>query len=77
MPISQNELEEILHQKFPDADITITDLAGDNDHWRAEIIDSSFAGKTRIAQHKMVNEALKTEILSGKLHALQLKTAAK
>ena len=77
MPISREELETILEDKFPKAQITITDLAGDNDHWSAKIIDKSFEGKSRIEQHKVVNNALKEEILSGKLHALQLKTSAK
>ena len=77
MPISREELETILEDKFPKATITITDLAGDNDHWSAEIIDQSFERKSRIQQHQAVNNALKEEILSGKLHALQLKTSAK
>jgi stress-induced morphogen len=77
MPILQSELETTLKKHFPNAEIIITDLAGDNDHYRAEIIDDIFQEKTRIEQHKIVNKALKEEILSGKLHALQIKTGWK
>ena len=76
MPISQKNLQEILQKNFPQAEIKITDLAGDNDHYSVEICDEIFTGKTRVAQHKMVNEALK-DILGGTLHALQIKTKSK
>jgi stress-induced morphogen len=75
MPLSADTLEKLIHEGFPDAKVTITDLAGDNDHWSAEIISSAFAGKTRIAQHKMVYAALQGK-MGGELHALQLKTSA-
>lgn len=75
MPISQEKLEQILQKNFPNAQIKIVDLAGDGDHYSAEIKDEIFAGKSRIEQHKIVNSALKEE-LKGELHALQLKTLA-
>ena len=75
MPITQNKLEEILKKSFPSAEIEIIDLAGDNDHYSVKIIDASFAGKSKIMQHKMVNQALKG-YLGDALHALQIKTLA-
>lgn len=74
MPITQKELENILLKSFPNAEIVINDLAGDNDHYEVKITDKIFIGKTLIAQHKMVNQAL-DGILGGKLHALKIKTA--
>ena len=73
MPIPQQNLEKILKNHFPEAEITIIDLAGDNDHYSVTIKDKSFVGKSRIEQHKMVNHVLKNE-LGGILHAMQLKT---
>lgn len=75
MPIAQSKLEELLREKFPQAQIEVTDLAGDDNHYSVKIIDKIFAGKTRIEQHKMVNNALK-DILGDTLHAMQLKTSA-
>jgi stress-induced morphogen len=75
MPISQQDLNNLLIERFPEAKIEITDLAGDSDHYAVQITDKSFFGKTRIAQHKIVNEALKG-ILGTTLHALQIKTSA-
>jgi stress-induced morphogen len=74
MPISQNNLREIIEKSFPEAKIEIIDLAGDDDHYSVKIIDDSFKNKTKIQQHKMVNEALKG-YLGDSLHAMQLKTS--
>lgn len=73
MAIAQEKLEAILRKNFPNAEITVLDLAGDQDHYSVEIKDACFSGKSRVAQHKIVNEALKEE-LKGELHAMQLKT---
>ena len=75
MAMTRETLEGFLTEAFPDAEITLTDLAGDNDHWQAEIVSPQFTGKTRIAQHQMVYAALKGT-MGGELHALALKTRA-
>ena len=76
MPLEANILEKMIKDAFPDATIKITDLAGDNDHWSAEIQSEAFKDKSRIQQHKMVYAALQGK-MGGQLHALQLKTSAK
>jgi stress-induced morphogen len=76
MAMRADELETLLREAFADADITIEDLAGDGDHYRATIRAAAFAGKSRVAQHQMVYAALKGR-MGGALHALALDTAAK
>ncbi len=75
MAMPRETLEGFLTEAFPDAEITLTDLAGDNDHWQAEIVSAQFAGKSRVIQHQMVYAALKGT-MGGELHALALKTSA-
>lgn len=75
MAMTRETLEGFLSEAFPEAEITLTDLAGDNDHWQAEIVSEQFRGKTRVAQHQMVYAALKGT-MGGELHALALKTSA-
>lgn len=75
MAMTRDTLEGFLTEAFPDAEITLTDLAGDNDHWQAEIVSPQFTGKSRVAQHQMVYAALKGN-MGGELHALALKTRA-
>lgn len=75
MAMTRETLETHLRAAFPDAQIELTDLAGDNDHWSAEIVSEQFRGKSRVAQHQMVYGALKGE-MGGALHALQLTTRA-
>lgn len=75
MAMSRETLLKYLQEGFPDAEITLTDLAGDNDHWQAEIVSSRFAGLSRVRQHQLVYDALKGH-MGGALHALALKTRA-
>ena len=74
MAISQDVLQARLTQAFPEAQITIDDLAGDGDHYRARIVSEAFRGLSRVRQHQLVNKAL-ADLLSGPLHALALETA--
>jgi stress-induced morphogen len=69
------EIERLIRAAFPDAQVTIKDLAGDGDHFAAHVIAREFAGKTRVQQHKMVYDALQGR-MGGALHALALTTAA-
>ena len=76
MAMPASEIEKLIKEAFPDAEVTMTDLAGDNDHWAAMIVSSAFKGKNRVQQHQMVYQALKGR-MGGELHALSLQTAAK
>jgi len=76
MPMSASEIEKLIKEAFPDAEVAITDLAGDNDHYAAMVTSGAFKGKTRVQQHQMVYDALKGR-MGGVLHALSLQTAAK
>lgn len=76
MPMQSADLEAMLREAFPDADIDIIDLAGDGDHYKAVIRSAAFAGKSRVAQHQAVYAALKGK-MGGELHALALETSAK
>ncbi|MEM1150765.1 MAG: BolA family transcriptional regulator [Pseudomonadota bacterium] len=75
MAMDRDTLLTHLTDAFPEAEITLTDLAGDNDHWQAEIVSAQFAGIPRVKQHQMVYAALKGK-MGGELHALALKTRA-
>ena len=76
MPMQQREIESLIRTSIPDAEITITDLAGDNNHFSAHVTSSLFEGKSRVQQHKMVYDALEGR-MGGILHALALKTSIK
>jgi stress-induced morphogen len=76
MAMNGGDIEVLLREAFPDADIELVDTVGDGDHWKAVIASSAFAGKSRVAQHQMVYAALKGR-MGGVLHALALETKAK
>ena len=75
MPMPASEIERLIKAKLPDAIVTLKDLAGDNDHWEAHVVSGAFKGKSRVAQHQIVYEALGGR-MGGVLHALALTTAA-
>ncbi len=75
MAMSATEIEGMIRAALPDAHVTIKDLAGDGNHYAAEVISAAFAGKSRVAQHQLVYDALKGN-MGGILHALALTTKA-
>ena len=75
MPMDSTEIETLIKAKYPDAQVQIKDLAGDGDHYSAQVVSSAFKGKSKIQQHQMVYEALGGR-MGGVLHALALQTAA-
>ena len=76
MGMKGSEIEAMIREAFPDAEIEMKDLAGDNNHWAATVKSAAFKGESRVQQHQMVYAALKGN-MGGVLHALQLTTAAK
>ena len=75
MAMEASEIERLILEAFPDAQVTVVDLAGDGDHYAARVRASAFAGKSRVQQHQMVYAALKGQ-MGGALHALALETSA-
>lgn len=70
------EIEKLIRAALPDAEVTITDLAGDGDHFAAHVTSKEFKGKTRVQQHQMVFDALKGR-MGNELHALAVQTTAR
>ncbi len=74
MAMAADDIAAMIKAALPDAEVEITDLAGDGDHYAARVVSAAFAGKNRVQQHKLVYEALGGR-MGGALHALQLTTA--
>jgi stress-induced morphogen len=75
MAMTARDIEVLIKQALPDAKVVIRDLAGDGNHYAAEVVSASFRGKSRVEQHKLVYDALKGN-MGGALHALALQTSA-
>ena len=73
MSMDLKEIENLIKEALPDAQVKIHDLAGDGNHYSATVISSEFSGKTKIEQHKMVYNSLKGK-MGNELHALAIKT---
>ncbi len=75
MPMDAADIERLIKEALPDAEVTIEDLRGDGDHYAAQVVSAAFAGKSRVQQHPMVYKALRGR-MGGELHALALQTSA-
>ena len=76
MSLKLEEIRFLIKESMPDAEITINDLAGDENHYSATIKSKIFSGKSKIEQHKLVYNALKGK-MGNELHALALNTKEK
>ena len=65
------EITAKIRVTIPDAEVSLKDLTGTQDHWEAEVISNAFEGKSLIERHRLVNRALAEE-LKGPIHALTL-----
>jgi stress-induced morphogen len=74
MPMAASEIERLIREAIPDAEVEIRDLRGDGDHYAARVVSATFAGMPRVRQHQRVYAALGGR-MGGELHALQLETA--
>ena len=74
MPMNPAEIEGLIKQAMPDAQVTIEDLRGDGDHYAAYVVSTAFEGKSRVQQHQMVYRALQGR-MGNELHALALQTS--
>ncbi len=71
--MAADDIADLIRAGIPDAEVEITDLAGDGDHYAAKVTAASFAGMSRVKQHQAVYAALGGR-MGGVLHALQLTT---
>ncbi len=74
MAMEAQEIERLIKDGIPGAEVTIEDLRGDGDHYAAHVVAAAFAGKTRVQQHQMVYQALQGN-MGDALHALALQTS--
>ncbi len=74
MPMDAKEIERMLKEGIPDAQVHIEDLRGDGDHYAAYITSASFEGLSRVQQHQKVYEALQGK-MKDELHALAIQTS--
>jgi stress-induced morphogen len=75
MAMRAEEIAALIRDGLPDAEVTIEDLAGDGNHYRAHVVSAGFRGKSRVQQHQMVYRALGSR-MGAELHALALITSA-
>jgi len=71
--ISREELRALLLAAFPDAEIDLEDMTGQQDHYAMSIVTSAFEGKAPLEQHQLVYGALGNAMF-GPIHAMTLRT---
>lgn len=72
--MTPNQLKQRLETLAPQTQVEVVDLTGTQDHYQAIIVSPAFEGKMMIEQHRMVFGLVQSEVDSGEVHALTLKT---
>jgi len=75
MAMHLSDIEKMIREALPDAQVEVTDLVGDGEHYAAKVVSPAFKGMSRVKQHQTVYAALKGR-MGGELHALALQTSA-
>ena len=68
-----SELEQMIAQAIPGAQVSVRDYTGGGDHFEAVVVSESFEGKTLVERHQVVYNAL-GDAMRARVHALTLKT---
>ncbi|MFQ3680310.1 MAG: BolA/IbaG family iron-sulfur metabolism protein [Pseudanabaenaceae cyanobacterium] len=72
--MTPEKIAELIRRALPQAEVMVENPYNDGQHFSAVVVAPEFAGLTMVKQQRLVNDALKSEIDSGAIHALQLKT---
>lgn len=64
-------VEQLIRAGLPGAQVRVT---GDGSHFEAIVISDAFEGQTPIKKQRLVMDTVRTQIASGELHALSIKT---
>ncbi len=70
---SPEQIKQRIEASIPGSHAEVEDYTGGGDHFRATVTSATFAGRSRIEQHRLVYDVLASEI-GGAIHALSLKT---
>jgi stress-induced morphogen len=68
------EIERMIAEALPGADVEVVDETGGGDHLRASVRAPQFAGLSRIQQHRLVKNAVQARFDDGSIHALSIQT---
>ncbi|NBO38909.1 BolA family transcriptional regulator [bacterium] len=72
--MNREQVKSRILEGFSDAEVSVNEFSGGNDHYAVLIISQAFAGKKLLARHRMVLDLFQTEIATGEVHALTMKT---
>ena len=68
------EIERMIAEALPGAEVEVVDETGGGDHLRATVRAPQFAGRTKIEQHRLVKNAVQARFDDGSVHALSITT---
>jgi stress-induced morphogen len=74
--ITSTEIERLILENLPGAQVRVSDMTGTGDHFEIEVVSAAFAGKPLIDQHKMLHAILEGKMGFGDIHAVKLRTRA-
>jgi BolA protein len=83
-PVTAPQIEQALQAALQPAQLEVINEshlhaghagAAEGSHWRVRIVATAMAGRSRVAQHRLVYDALRSVIPQG-IHALAIEASA-
>ncbi|MBI2570840.1 MAG: BolA family transcriptional regulator [Candidatus Schekmanbacteria bacterium] len=71
--LSCDDVRALIENAIPNARVDVADMTGTSDHFRLRVEAATFAGKSLLDQHRMVQKALGIH-LAREIHAVEIKT---
>lgn len=72
MAADLQELEQMIRDALPGAEVEVLDETGTGDHLRANVRAPQFEGLSRLDQHRLVKSAVNERFEDGTIHALSI-----
>jgi len=72
--MTDQEMQTIIQKNFPQAELAVVDLTGQQNHFEVRMNNSAFEGElTRVDKHKKIMSLFDEQLKSGEVHALAIK----
>lgn len=69
--------EELKQHLLAESDIYYVEVDGDGYHYQLTVVSEAFTGRTKVARQQWVYAKMNDFIISGQLHAVNMKTWTK
>jgi len=72
--ISADDLTRLIRKTIDDAEVTVYDRTGTQDHLMVHVVSDVFKTMKLMDRHRLVQKSVDEAMKDGRIHALEIKT---